>query len=522
MSTTGKNLSYIKRKLAQELRPNVISQTITFKHEATSFVTTIDLANLNTPTSAANNGFVNPSASVLPYLITFRQNVSVESTYKGKLIDYQDYIIVNNTQIELLNGLTTEPGEIFTIKLVIPNDVDTKAILDQLSDPSNLINKYRYNVSSVKNYYDPDLGGQILTILQYVSQKNRSKNPVLGKEEGVDVFTTSLAGGSLSYIGGVLLPDGRVFILPINALNAVIYNPINNTVFNTSLAGGSLAYKGGVLLPDGRIFCVAYSGASNCRIYNPKTNSSTPTPVGNGYHGAVLLQDGRVFVVPYNAPNAVVYDPITNSSTPIADITGSVSGNYSGCVLLPDGKVFVIPNAATSPKIYDPILNQTTTPTGWTAGGGYNGGVLLSDGRVFLVPSGASNAVIYNPTNNSIFTVTGITGGSGAYKGGVLLPDGRVFIIPTNATEAKIYNPTDNSVYNVTNLTGGGLAYESGILLNDGRVLCIPVNAPNARIVSGSWCQPMNEFQFPQKYYYHHILINSKGVIWNKQKYLIT
>jgi hypothetical protein len=454
MSTTGKNLSYIKRKFAQELRPNVISQTITFKHEATSFVTTIDLSNLNTPASASVNGFVNPSASVLPYLITFRQNVSVESTYKGKLIDYQDYIIVNNTQIELLNGLTTEPGEIFTIRLVIPNDVDTKSILDILSNPSTLINKYRYNVDSVKGYSDPDLSGQILTILQHVSNKNRSKNSVLGKEEGVGVFTTSVSVGSNRYYGGVLLPDGRVFCVPTQSANAIIYNPADNTVFYTSLS----------------------------------VNSSP-----EHYLGGVLLKDGRVFVVPYNASNAVIYNPKTDVVSP-ASLPGG-SGAYSGGVLLPDGRVFLVPYGASNARIYDPNTNSSTPVTSVTSG--YSGGVLLPDGRVFLVPYVASNARIYDPNTNSSTPVNDIPGGSGAYSGGVLLPDGRVFCVPFNASTAKIYDPVNNSVYNVTNLVGGGFAYLGGVLLPDGRIFCVPALASNARIVSGSWCQPMNEFQLP-------------------------
>jgi hypothetical protein len=493
MSTTGKNLSYIKRKFAQELRPNVISQTITFKHEATSFVTTIDLSNLNTPASASANGFVNPSSSVLPFLITFRQNVSVESTYKGKLIDYQDYIIVNATQIELLNGLTTEPGEIFTIRLVIPNDVDTKSILDILSDPSTLINKYRYNVDSVKNYSDPDLSGQILTILQYVSQKNRSKNPVLGQNESIGVFTTSLTSGGIDHAGAVLLPDGRVFVVPRYSTNAKIYNPFDNSVISISFTVSGQTFFGGVLLKDGRIFCFP-EYAPNAKIYNPLNNNiSNITAITNGYVGGVLLKDGRVFCVPRDATVARIYNPITNSATPVNNALGN---GYSGAVLLPNGQIFCVPSDASNAKIYDPITDSVT-PVNSTLGNGYSSGVLLPDGRVFVIPSSASNAKIYDPITDSVTTITGITGGSDAYFGGILLPDGRIFLVPTNATTAKIYDPISNYTLNVPNLTGGGGAYEGGILLKDGRVFLVPYAASNARIVSGSWCQPMNEFQLP-------------------------
>jgi hypothetical protein len=71
-------------------------------------------------------------------------------------------------------------------------------------------------------------------------------------------FVTALTSGvSDAFAGGVLLPDGRVFCVPVNASNAKIYDPVTNTQSTTALtSGGSLAFFGGVLLPDGRVFCV--------------------------------------------------------------------------------------------------------------------------------------------------------------------------------------------------------------------------------------------------------------------------
>jgi hypothetical protein len=63
--------------------------------------------------------------------------------------------------------------------------------------------------------------------------------------------------GAFAYLGGVLLPDGRVFCVAHNSTSSLIYDPIKNTL--TTPAGvypGSGAYADGVLLPDGRVFCV--------------------------------------------------------------------------------------------------------------------------------------------------------------------------------------------------------------------------------------------------------------------------
>ena len=72
--------------------------------------------------------------------------------------------------------------------------------------------------------------------------------------------------GNNAYIGGVLLPDGRVFCVPHNATQARTYDPSTNTVSLVGSFPGSLANSGGVLLPDGRVFCVPYN-ATRARVY---------------------------------------------------------------------------------------------------------------------------------------------------------------------------------------------------------------------------------------------------------------
>jgi len=74
--------------------------------------------------------------------------------------------------------------------------------------------------------------------------------------------------GGYAYVGGVLLPDGRVFCVPFSATSARIYNPTTDTLTTpTGTYPGGYAYAGGVLLPDGRVFCVPRS-ATSARIYD--------------------------------------------------------------------------------------------------------------------------------------------------------------------------------------------------------------------------------------------------------------
>ena len=131
---------------------------------------------------------------------------------------------------------------------------------------------------------------------------------------------------------------------------------------------GSAGFVGGVLLPDGRVFCVPASSTS-ARIYDYKTNTvSTPTgvfPGGSVLSFGVLLPDGRVFCCPVNSTTARIYDPITDSvSTPAGTYPGLVGGlpAFANGVLLPDGRVFMVPRSNTTTKLFS-IGKIGTRPT---------------------------------------------------------------------------------------------------------------------------------------------------------------
>ena len=117
--------------------------------------------------------------------------------------------------------------------------------------------------------------------------------------------------GSSAFIGGVLLPDGRVFCVPFTSTSARIYDPVADEVTTpTGTYPGSNAFYGGVLLPDGRVFCVPFTSTS-ARIYDPVADEvTTPTgtyPGSSAFIGGVLLPDGRVFCAPFNSTSARIY-----------------------------------------------------------------------------------------------------------------------------------------------------------------------------------------------------------------------
>lgn len=325
--------------------------------------------------------------------------------------------------------------------------------------------------------------------------------------------TTITPGGTVSgtflYFGGVLLPDGRVFLVPTNAGVGRIYNPQTNALTLTAGNDGGVTWPtgsqggwaGGVLLRDGRVFCVP-SNALKARIYDPVQNTvTTPSPEfrlsgqsGSAFAGGVLMSDGRVFCVPHNMTggNPKIYNPASDS----VDIVGGTwpaNGSFLGGVLLKDGRVFLCPTGTAQSgykaRIYDPATNTTITPGGTypdRAGSlAFYGGVLMADGRVFVVPFGNTTARIYDPVADTVTTPNGTYPGGGAFAGGVLLPNGNVFMVPYNSTSAYVYNPYTNSASVISGSYPGSNAYRGGVLLKDGRVYCIPASTSTARIYGG-------------------------------------
>jgi hypothetical protein len=121
-----------------------------------------------------------------------------------------------------------------------------------------------------------------LTTLQSVTAANRAR----GLASAVLTTPTGAYPGSNAFVGGVLLPDGRVFCVPFNSTTARIYDPVTDTLTTpTGTYPGSGAFYGGVLLPDGRVFCVprnSTSGAvANTRSHVWLDSNLTTSPFFN-------------------------------------------------------------------------------------------------------------------------------------------------------------------------------------------------------------------------------------------------
>jgi hypothetical protein len=292
------------------------------------------------------------------------------------------------------------------------------------------------------------------------------------------------------YRSGVLLPDGRVVLVPDNANRVGLYDPRTDewSQGKDQWDHLSIKYQGGVLLPDGRVVLVPAT-ANHVGLYDPQTDTWTEgkddlSERGGSYYGGVLLPDGRVAFVPHDARRVGLYDPRTDTWTEGKDTRPAKSGIYSSGMLLPDGRVLFVPGWGARIGLYDPSMDEWTDGQddigAKISGYKYYGGVLLPDGRVVLVPGPSHHVGLYDPHTDTWTEGRDTTPGGlpNLYNGGVLLPDGRVLLVPYDGIRVGLYDPSaDTFTQGKDSLPDTVGKYAGGVLVPDGRVVLVPANA---------------------------------------------
>jgi hypothetical protein len=162
--------------------------------------------------------------------------------------------------------------------------------------------------------------------------------------------------GNEAYIDGVLLPDNKILLVPYKTNVPVLFdlnvpyadpaNPIMPLTFiNTEAIGASGQFSGGVMMADGRVFLVP-TDRSNALIYDHTTRSFTTAsgtyPLGGTSIGGCLLADGRVLVTPINNNTIKIYDPRTDTLHDTGLRLGDGVSHSKG-IVLKNGDVFFAP-----------------------------------------------------------------------------------------------------------------------------------------------------------------------------------
>ena len=261
---------------------------------------------------------------------------------------------------------------------------------------------------------------------------------IFDPETGISTQTGDLTASSRED-RGILLPDGRVLILPwMGRFPIEMYDPHSGRFDDVAIVPWSIGTRTATLLPNGEVFLTSYLQAG---VFDPTkgTFSATfamyPTRVG---HTATLLKDGRVLIVGGQIFGGdvwfiglnLIYDPSTGAFSEAGHL--QFDRLHHKAVLLEDGRVLIIGGSAgkgpfvQTAEIFDPETN-TFSPAGTSAMNPMTA-LLLPSGRVFLIHRDNGNIALYNP-DTQVISPTGHSIGPWRYRATVtLLDDGRVVI----------------------------------------------------------------------------------------------
>lgn len=396
----------------------------------------------------------------------------------------------------------------------------------------------------------PDSTASIRATLLRFQGTNRTSDWWLNVRECAPTFSgwsyASTTVGDISkggaYSGGVLMPDGRVFLVPYNAQPA-IYDPAKDTLT-------TLAWPGGVP-PFGAPYYAGYSGGALLSLggfngTNRTGSFGSDNPVFNG---------PVVVCAPFYAKKALVYDVQTGALTYGTNAISALPNRaFGGIVALgpespKNGRrvAVAVPHASGKPYLIDSAggltasasANRTsgygasfnsnvdvafgtfsyvasaedTTASGWTTDNtdyplawGANAALTVnqSNGH-FLIDGNPANAVAKTPMpaggNVQGYRVSGL----------VRMPDGWVLAVPgywgsaytpsvllVNPLGTQSSSPPDAIAVPISGLQanisatgnfantfapGNGL-FSGGVLLPDGRVFLVPGTSTKAYIIS--------------------------------------
>ena len=262
---------------------------------------------------------------------------------------------------------------------------------------------------------------------------------VFDPETGTSTPTGDLAA-SRSRDHGILLPDGRVLVIPRNPNLPIERYDAHSGRFNpVAIVPGRVGILTATLLPSGKVFLTStvYAG-----VFDPTTGLFSPIfrmdPSRIG-HTATLLKDGRVLIVGGQNVGGdagllgrnLIYDPSSEDFSEAGNLQFDRRNHKA--VLLEDGRVLIIGGAAAgrgpfvqTAEIYDPEAN-TFSPAGVSTIDP-SAALLLPSGNVFLIRSYNGDIVLYDPATHT-FTGTGYSiSPRRSFATATLLEDGRVMV----------------------------------------------------------------------------------------------
>jgi len=215
--------------------------------------------------------------------------------------------------------------------------------IPSITTPIGIINPYTKTIDTSSftnvlegNYnggcYGPDglfyltPGTSSTTSVQWIDTANRTTG------------TSLILSGSGYYGGAIMAPNGRIWFIPRDDDNCVVYDVWKKSyelVAMPTNGFASFGYKGGVLAPNGCIYCAPGSAD---RVLEINTHTKKGRLIGSYVNGgtlaytqAIYAPDGFIYMIPDSAANILKVDWIRGTTEEIPAMSGSSKWG-PGCI----------------------------------------------------------------------------------------------------------------------------------------------------------------------------------------------
>ena len=276
-------------------------------------------------------------------------------------------------------------------------------------------------------------------------------------------------------------PGGTVIYRPAGVLiTAEIFDPEIGTSSPTGSMTVSRYADNGILLPDGRVLIMPRYGHIPIEMYNPDSgifDALADVPYNATILTATLLQSGRVFVT--SVEHTGVFDLDARAFTSIFAMDDR--RRLQTATLLKDGRVLIVGGIRGGIEdglvgwnlIYDPVSKSFSEAGDLQFDRVNHKAVLLRDGKVLIIGGHAGEgpfvhtAEMYDPETNS-FSPAGVS--TIDPSAALLLPSGRVFLIHSYNGDIVLYNPATHE-FSPAGHSIGWRSFPTVTLLADGSVM---------------------------------------------------
>ncbi|MDE2889798.1 MAG: hypothetical protein OXR72_16470 [Gemmatimonadota bacterium] len=277
-------------------------------------------------------------------------------------------------------------------------------------------------------------------------------------------------------------PPNTAIPQPKRLISAEIFDPETGISTPTGDLAASRSEDHGILLPDGRVLIIPGNPNLPIERYDAHSGRFNPVAVLPGRIGiltATLLLDGKVFLT--STLYAGVFDPTTGPFSPLLRMDPSRIGHTA--TLLKDGRVLIVGGQNVGRDagllgrnlIYDPSTEALSEAGNLQFDRRNHKAVLLDDGRVLIIGGGGAGrgpfvqtAEIYDPEANT-FSPAGVS--TIDPSAALLLPSGDVFLIRSYNGDIVLYDPATHTFSNTGYSISPRRSFATATLLEDGRVM---------------------------------------------------